>query len=262
MGVSRPANPALRLFSVLVGSFLIAPVLVVVPLSFTDKDSFEFPPRGWSLHYYERFFTDPAWREPLLASLNVAIMVTLMATIIGTLASFAITRSRRRGVAVLQGLLVAPMIVPNVIVALAIYTAFLRWGLVGTVEGLVLAHVVLALPFVVITVSAGLRTLDPRLERAAASLGASPLATFRLVTLPLIAPGVMSGAVFAFVTSFDEAVISLYLQSPHLRTLPVQMFTSVTSDVDPTIAAGSTVILVVTTALILLPDFLKRRAPQ
>lgn len=262
MGANRHTNLALRLFSVLVGSFLVAPVLVVVPLSFTDKDSFEFPPPGWSLRYYERFFTDPAWREPVLTSLKVAIIVTVIATVIGTPASFAITRSRRRGVAVLQGFLMAPMIVPNVIIALAIYAVFLRWDLVGTVEGLVLAHVVLALPFVVITVSAGLRAVDSRLELAAASLGASPPTIFRRVTLPLIAPGVLSGAVFAFVTSFDEAVISLYLQSPHLRTLPVQMFTSVTADVDPTIAAGSTVIIVVTTALILLPDFLKRGASR
>ncbi|GAA3220084.1 ABC transporter permease [Nonomuraea helvata] len=257
-GGGRRAGLALRLVSVLVGGFLVAPVFVVVPLGFTDKDSFEFPPSGWSLRYHVRFFTDPAWVEPLLTSLAVAVMVTLTATATGTLAAFAITRLCR-GRAALQGLLLAPMIVPNVVVALAIYAAFLSWGLVGTVEGLVLAHAVLALPFVVITVGASLRTLDVRLERAAASLGASPFATFRRITLPLIAPGVMSGAVFAFVTSFDEAVISLYLQSPHLRTLPVQMFTSVSSDVDPTIAAGSTVILVVTTALILLPDFVKRR---
>jgi putative spermidine/putrescine transport system permease protein len=258
MSANRQTNLALRLFSVLVGSFLVVPVLVVVPLSFTGKDSFEFPPPGWSLRYYERFFTDPAWTEPVLTSLKVAVIVTVIATLIGTLASFAITRTRRRGAAMLQGFLIAPMIVPNVIIALAIYAVFLRWGLVGTVEGIVLAHVVLALPFVVINVSAGLQAVDPRLERAAASLGASPPAVFRRVTLPLIAPGVMSGAVFAFITSFDEAVISLYLQSPDLRTLPVQMFTSVTAEVDPTIAAGSTVILVVTTTLILLPDFLKR----
>lgn len=261
MGFNRNSQLAVRLFSVAVGSFLVAPVLVVVPLSFTGRDSFEFPPTRWSVRYYERFFTDPAWTQPLLTSLKVAVIVTITATVIGTLVSFVITRTRSRSTALLQGFVMAPMIMPNVIVALAIYAMFLRWDLVGTVQGLVLAHAVLALPFVVITVSAGLRAVDPRLERAAASLGASPAATFRRVTLPLIAPGVMSGAVFAFVVSFDEAVVSLYLQSPRLRTLPVQMFTSVTADVDPTIAAGSTVILVITTALIIFPDFLKRRTP-
>jgi putative spermidine/putrescine transport system permease protein len=241
----------LRIACLLVATCLVAPTLVVIPLSFTGQDSFKFPPDSWSTVYYHRFFTDPEWVEALQTSLKLAFMVTVLATVLGTAAAYGLNRSRWRGAAVLNGVLLTPLIIPQIVMAIAIYIAFLRWGLVGTMTGLVLAHTALAVPFVVIPVSASLRALDGRLESAAASLGASPVAVVRHVTLPLIASGVVSGAVFAFVTSFDEVVLSIYLQSPELRTLPVKMFTSVTSDTDPTIAAASTVIVAATTLLIL-----------
>jgi len=150
------------------------------------------------------------------------------------------------------------MVVPQIVAAIGVYAVFLQWRLSGTVAGFVLAHTAIALPFVVVAVSAALRGHDRRLERAAASLGAGPWTTFRRITLPIILPGVLSGAVFAFVTSLDEVVVALYLQSPTLHTLPVQMFSSVTVETDPTIASASSLVLVVTTALILLPQLLRR----
>ncbi|MEV1286307.1 ABC transporter permease [Micromonospora sp. NPDC049679] len=249
----------LRVLCVVVGLWLVAPTFVVIPLSFTGEQSFNFPPESWSLTYYKQFFTDPAWTDALLVSVQLAVWVTLLATVLGTAAAFALVRGRIRVAVAAQGLLLLPMIIPQIVVAIAIYIAFLEWGLQGTMIGLVVAHTALAIPFVVITVSASIRTLDRRIEHAAASLGASPITVLRLIIAPLIVPGVLSGAVFAFVTSFDEVVISLYLQSPDLRPLPVQMFTSVTYNIDPTMAAASSIIVTATTLLLLLPQMIGRR---
>lgn len=249
----------LKAVGVVVAIWLIAPVLIVVPLSFTGKESFEFPPSTWSLVNYQTFFTDPSWRDGLVNSLVLAVVVALIAVVLGTLAAFGIVRGRFPGKGVVNGLVLAPMIAPGIVVAVAVFGVFLGWRLAGTFQGFVLAHTMLAVPFVVVTVSTSLNGFDRTLDLAGASLGASPVTVFRRVTLPLIMPGVLSGALFAFVTSFDEVVIALYLKSPTYFTLPTKMYTSVTSEVDPTIAAASTVILVVTTTLILLPTFLRRK---
>ncbi len=247
-----------KIMVAIVAVYLVIPTLIVIPLSFTDRASFVFPPQGWSLDYYKTFLTEPVWRDALLASVKLALAVMVLATLLGSAAAVALVRGRFPGKSVVNGLLLAPMIVPVIIVAVATFGAFLRWQLVGTFTGYLLAHTVLALPFVVVTVSSALRTFDDRLELAAASLGAPPLTRLRRVTLPLVLPGVLSGAVFAFVTSFDEVVVALYLQSPQMRTLPVRMYTSVTSETDPTIAAASSVVLLVTTLLILLPQLIRR----
>ncbi|MFJ6657985.1 ABC transporter permease [Streptomyces sp. NPDC091377] len=247
----------LRLWAALVGALLVAPTLVVIPLSFTGRRSFAFPPEDWSLDWYRNFFTDPVWRDSLLTSLQIALAVAVLATVLGTLAALGLDRGRIPGKGLLNGLLMAPMVVPQIVAGIAVYAAFLDWGLAGTALGFVVAHTALAVPFVVVAVSTSLRGYDRGLDRAAAMLGASPLTTFRRVTAPLIAPGVLSGAVFAFVTSLDEVVIAFYLQSPTLHTLPVTMFSSVTVETDPTIAAASSIVLVATTALILLPQLLR-----
>ncbi|WP_067177337.1 ABC transporter permease [Microtetraspora niveoalba] len=252
----------LRLWGALVGAVLIAPTLIVIPLSFTGKASFTFPPESWSLRWYQNFFTDPGWRDALLTSVRIALLVAVLASALGTAAALALDSGRVPGKGLINGLLLSPMVVPQIVAAIGVYAVFLKWGLAGTTLGFVLAHTALAIPFVIVAVSAVLRGYDRRLEQAAASLGAGPLTTFFQVTLPLILPGVLSGAVFAFVTSLDEVVIALYLQSPELHTLPVQMFSSVTVETDPTIAAASTLVLVVTTMLILLPQLLRRRSPE
>ena len=255
----RGSRITLAVFCGLVGAWLLAPMLIVLPMGFTDRRSLSFPPTGWSLEWYRNFFSSDEWYGALLTSLEIAVLVTLLATLLGTASAFALVRGRFPGRAAINALLLAPLVVPVVIVAIAVFAAFLRWRLSGTVAGFVLAHTALAIPFVIITVTSSLRTFDVRLELAAANLGASPLRTFRQVTLPLILPGVLSGALFAFITSFDEVVVALFLQSSDVRTLPVQMFTSVTREVDPTIAAASTMILCLTTALLVLFALTRRQ---
>ncbi|OFJ54469.1 ABC transporter permease [Mycolicibacterium grossiae] len=242
----------LGLFCAVVAAWLVAPSLVVIPLSFTDRPSFTFPPTGFSTQWYVNFFTDPSWLWSLEASIRVGLLVAVVATVCGTAAAVAFSRTRFFGDQGLRALLLSPMIVPVIVVAIGIYAIYLRLNLLGTTTGFVVAHSVLALPFVIIPVSASLQGFDRRLEDAAAICGANRWTTFRTITLPQVAPGVLSGALFAFATSFDEVVLSLFIQSPYLQTLPVRMYASVTRDTDPTIAAAATVILALTTALTIL----------
>jgi putative spermidine/putrescine transport system permease protein len=244
--------PGLWAFAALVGLWMVAPALIVLPMSFTGVQTFQFPPPSWSTRWYSAFFTDPAWYRSLLTSLEVALLVTVLATVLGTAAALGLSRGRFPGKLVVRAFILSPIIVPVVVVAIGVYAVFLSWNLSGSVLGLVLAHTSLAVPFVVVTVSASLATFDRSLERAAASLGANPLVTFLRVTLPNIRAGVLVGALFAFITSFDELVEALFLVSPLVRTLPVQMYASVTREVDPTLAASSTMILLFTTALLML----------
>lgn len=255
----RPGRWLLAAGCVVIAVWMVAPTLVAIPMSLTDKQSFTFPPSGWSTRWYGQFFTDPQWYESLLTSLKIAVLVAVVSTVLGTAAAFGLDRSRFAGKGLVNGLLLAPMIVPLVIVAVGVFAVYLRWQLAGTLTGFVLAHTTLAVPFVVVTVASSLRTFDRQLEGAAASLGAGPWPTFRHVTFPLILPGVLSGALFAFITSFDEVVVALFIQSPTLRTLPVQMFSSVTRNIDPTMAAASSMIMVVTTLLVLAAVFLGGR---
>ncbi|MDQ1665075.1 MAG: putative spermidine/putrescine transport system permease protein [Actinomycetota bacterium] len=242
----------LYLIGAIVAVWMAAPPLVVIPMSLSDQRSFSFPPNGYSLRWYREFFENPMWLDALRSSISIAIQVMLLSVVLGTLASFAIVRGRFRGRNILEMIGIAPLIVPVVVLGIGTYAIFLKWGLVGTVTGFVAAHTVLAVPYVIITVSSSLRIMDRQLERAATVLGASPYRVFRRITLPIIAPGVLAGGLFAFVTSFDEVVVSLFIANPQLRTLPVEMYSSVTRDIDPTIAAASTLILIVSTVLILV----------
>jgi putative spermidine/putrescine transport system permease protein len=253
MSATRERPPRLLVaFACLVSILLVAPTLVVIPMSFTNQQTFKFPPPGWSTKWYSRFFSDPEWYNAALLSLKVAAVVVVVSTVLGTVAALALNRGRGPWKGPVRALLLAPIIVPGVIFAIGIYYVFLRWHLANTFLGFVFAHSVLALPLVIIAVTASLAGFDEGLERAAASLGAGPIATFRQVTLPIILPGVLTGALFAFLTSFDEAIVSLFLSSQDNRTLPVQMFQSVTSNVDPTIAASSTMLVVLSTSVLFI----------
>ncbi|MBZ9796994.1 ABC transporter permease [Mesorhizobium sp. ES1-4] len=240
----------LGLVCLLVAIWLVAPTLVVVPMSFNENKSLAFPPQGFSWQWYQNFVTNPDWSNSFLNSLKVASIVAVLATVLGTLAAFGLDRMKARPANLLRMLILTPMVVPGVVLAIGIYAVYLDTRLVGTLLGFVLAHTILALPFVLIAVSANLEVFDRRLETAAASLGANALTTFRTVTLPLIAPGVLSGLLFAFATSFDEIVVSLFITNPYLKTLPVQIFASITRDADPTVAAVGTILLFATTILI------------
>ncbi|WP_283177344.1 ABC transporter permease [Gemmobacter sp. 24YEA27] len=246
----NPGKLILGLTVALIALWLLAPTIVVVPMSFADKKSLAFPPSGFSLKWYENFFTNPQWFNSFTTSLKVAVMVSVVATVIGTMAAIGIERMKSRAAGLIRMLLITPMVVPGVVLAVGVYAVYLTQGLVGTWTGYVLAHTLLAIPFVVIAVGANLSVFDQRLETAAASLGANRLTTFFTVTLPLIRPGILSGALFAFVTSFDEVIVSLFITSPQLKTLPVQIFSSMTRDADPTVAAVGSLIFLTTTLVI------------
>jgi putative spermidine/putrescine transport system permease protein len=249
-----PMRPMTRLLlglaCLLVAIWLVAPTLVVVPMSFNENKSLAFPPKGFSGQWYANFVTNPEWSSSFFNSLKVAALVAVTATVIGTLAAFGLDRMKSSASGWLRLVLLTPMVVPGVVLAIGIYAVYLDTHLVGTLAGFVLAHTMLAIPFVLIAVSASLEVFDKRLELAAASLGANRWTTFRTVTLPLILPGVLSGLLFAFVTSFDEIIVSLFITSPYLKTLPVQIFTSITRDADPTVAAVGTILLFATSVLI------------
>jgi putative spermidine/putrescine transport system permease protein len=253
----RRGRTALGVIAALVIVLLTAPTLVVVISSFGSTRSLAFPPKGLSTQWYENFFTD-AWLPTAMTSLQVASLSAVLASILGTMAAFGVIRGRFPGRQFVQAVFLAPMIVPTVIVGIGVFQVFGRWHITGSVLGLVLAHTALALPFVVVTVGASLQTVDPVFERAAANLGASPIRTFLKITLPLILPGVLTGALFAFVTSLDEVVVAIFLTSPQVTTLPVQIFSTLQNFLDPTVAAISTILIAIT-VLVLLGSALARR---
>lgn len=252
-------GPGLMMWVLAVAFLLVVPTLIVIPMSFSASHTFQFPPDDWSIRWYREFFASDEWLSALGASLRLGSVVAVIATVLGVAAAFGLDRWVFKGSGLVRSLIMAPMIVPTVVVAIAIYSLFLRWQLVGTMTGFVLAHTVLALPFVVVSVTASLAGYDRRVEAASSSLGAGPMVTFRRVTLPMILPGVGSGFVFAFITSFDEVVVALFLQTPDLVTLPVKMYEGIATDIDPTVAAASSIIVTVTTIVLIAPQLLRLR---
>ncbi|WP_228145542.1 MULTISPECIES: ABC transporter permease [Micrococcales] len=249
----------LRAWNVVVIALLILPVMIVIPMSFSGARNFSFPPKGFSLRWYENFFSSAKWMDSLLASLQVGVLSAVIATVLGTLAAVAIARMSPRFSSLLSSVYMAPMIVPGVIFAVAIYAVFLRWQLTGGLFGFVAAHTMLALPFVITSVSSSLSGYNAGLTTAASSLGAGPVKAFVTVTLPLILPGVVSGFVLAFVTSFDESVVSLFLATPALKTLPVNMYDAIATEIDPTVSAAATLVILVTTIVVVLAQVLPGR---
>ena len=241
--------------------YLLAPTLVIVPMSFTEAEILSFPPQGLSLQWYEHMLTDHQWSTAMVNSLIVAVLTTALATVLGTLAALGLSRGRFPGRSLVNGLVLSPLIVPVVVIAIGMFGLFVQWKISGSVLGLVLAHTALALPFVVVNVGTSLQTMDRNLELAAANLGANPRRSFMHITLPIILPGVVAGAIFAFITSWDEVVVAIFMTSARFRTLPVEMWEQVRQVVDPTVAAVSTTLLVVTTGLLLLLVFVRRQAP-
>lgn len=227
---------SLRILCGLVLLFLVLPVLVIVPLSFNSGTFLVYPLQGFSLRWYADFFQSAEWMRSLTNSMIVAPAATLLAMVFGTLAAIGLTRGEFRGKALVMSLMISPMVVPVVIIGVASYLFFAPLGLGNSYLSLIVVHAVLGVPFVIITVSATLQGFNYNLVRAAASLGAPPLTTFFRVTLPLIAPGVISGALFAFATSFDEVVVTLFLAGPEQATLPRQMFSGIRENLSPTIA--------------------------
>lgn len=248
---------ALRLGALGVLGFLMLPVFVIMPLSFSDSSFMVYPIENWSLRWYEYLFSSSAWARAAKNSFIVAPAATLLATVLGTLAAMGLASARFPGKGFITALLIAPMVVPVVVVGVSSFLFFARWGLNETHIGLILIHAALGTPFVVTTVLATLQNFNFNLVRASLSLGANPLETFFRVTLPVIAPGVIAGALFAFATSFDEVVVTLFLAGPDQVTLPRQMFTGIRDSISPVIAAVATLLTIFTTALMLTVEWLR-----
>jgi putative spermidine/putrescine transport system permease protein len=256
----RIAHVALATMSGLVLVFLVLPIVVIVPLSFSSGSFFYYPLPGFSLRWYEDFFASSFWLPSVFNSLLVGTSATVLATLLGTLAALGLWRARFPGQGLLLALLISPIVVPVVIVAVGVYFAFAPLGLTDGYAGLILAHTTLAAPFVVITVLATLAGFDRTLLHAAANLGAAPVAAFRRVILPLILPGVLSGAVFAFAASFDEVVVALLIAGPGQRTLPRQMFSGINDNISLTITAAATMLIAISLMFMVLVAWLQRRS--
>lgn len=256
------AHYGLRVFVGLVLLFLIAPILSIMPLSFNSESFFSYPMPGYSLKWYNEFFFNPRWIDSVKMSVIVACATTALATTLGTLAALGLARSNFPARASIMAVLISPMIVPVIISAVGMFKFYSSINVAGTLIGVILAHTALATPFVVITVTATLTSFDRTLMRAGASLGAAPYTVFFKVVMPLILPGMISGALFAFVTSFDEVVVVLFLASPEQRTLPLQMFSGIREEISPTITAAATVLILLSTALLVTVEILRRRSEK
>lgn len=241
-------NRLLRALGWIVVAFIAAPLVIVIPMSFSNARSLQFPPPGYGLGYYRAYFSDPSWLRPTYNSLLIALAVTLLTLALVLPACFALVRHRFHGKAIAQLLLLLPLAVPQIVMAVGYYALLGKVGLVQTHLGVILAHTCLALPIAFLVLSANLKGFDRSIERAAQSLGASPLRTLWHVTLPILRPGLLVAALFAFITSFDEAVVALFISGADAETLPRKMFASIREQSDPVIAVVSTLLF----ALVLL----------
>ncbi|CAN5863413.1 ABC transporter permease [soil metagenome] len=224
-----------------VAVFLLAPLAVVVIISFSSAPFLQFPPPGFSLRWYDLLFSTPAWTRSLWVSVQLFVPSSILATLLGTAAAYGLVRGRVPGATLITACLMLPIIVPGMITAAALFGVYRGLGLNGTLTGLIIGHTVLHIPYVLATVSSALRVQDVQLEHAAATLGAPPWATFRHVTLPLIMPAVMSALLIAMILSFDELIVSLFVSSARVRPVAVQMWSNLLGDFDPTIAAIASV---------------------
>lgn len=258
-----------RVLCGLIFFFLIAPIAVVIPLSFNSQDFFtftkemlSFDPAGYSLKHYRDFFTNADWQDALWNSVKIAPVATLISVSLGTLAAIGLSQPHVPARRAIMAILISPMIVPLIISAAGMYFFYSKINLAGTYWGVVLAHAALGIPFVIITVTATLVGFDRSLTRAAANMGADPVTTFFRVQMPLILPGVISGALFAFITSFDEVVVVIFVGSAKQQTLPWQMFTGLREQISPTILAVATILVAISIVLLTVVELLRRRSER
>lgn len=261
------STPARRRFSlrwwwivptVLMVGLLLMPSVVLIPMSFSPSEILTFPPSGFSLKWYENFFGDPQWTRAMGNSFAVAAVTAVFAVLIGTPAGIALGFRKWRGQGLVLAILISPVIVPPMVMAVGMYVTYAQFELTGF-WGLVAAHTMLVTPFVVVTVIAAVSQINPSVADAARSLGASPIRVITRILLPLALPGVISGALFAFVTSWDEVVVAIYLTDPGFKTLPVVMWDQLRERVDPTVAAIATILLLITVLIMILALLRGRR---
>jgi len=262
-----PVTRRWRLFglvlAVLVYAYLVVPSLIVIPISFGGPGGdLSFPPKTFSLQLYEELFTTSAWLAPVLQSLEIASIVCVLVSVVAVPAAYALVRFDFPGKQLATGLMMSPVLIPVIVLALGMYLYFSRLGTTGTTLALVLGHVVYVIPFVIVTIGAGIRQLDPAIEFAATMMGASRLTLFFRVVLPQLVPSIIAGALFAFLISFDEVVIAWFLSSAQTTTLPVRMYSSIHWGVSPVIAAVSTLLTALSFIVCLVSVVLQPRAAR
>ncbi|OYU49358.1 MAG: ABC transporter permease [Rhizobiales bacterium PAR1] len=255
----QPATPTqithgkrlwLYVISGLVMLFLILPTLIVIPMSFSESQYLEFPPREWSLRWYKNYFGSTSWMLATATSFKAGFLTMILSTLVGTMAAYGLHTARMRFSGLVFSILLTPIVVPIILVGIGVFYVYVKLGLVNTMAGIVLAHSMLAIPLVVMVVSSALKSYDMNQERVARSLGASRTYAFFFVTLPQIRFSVISGAVLSFLTSFDEVIVSLFISGGENSTLTRNMFAALRDQIDPTIAAISTLVVVLTSILL------------
>lgn len=256
--ITHRARLWLYVTAVLVMVFLVIPTLLVIPMSFSASQYLEFPPREWSLRWYASYFNSTSWMQATATSLKAGLLTALVATPVATMAAYGLHVSRLRHAKLLLMILLTPMVVPVILIGIGVFYAYVKLKLVNSMLGLVLAHSMLAVPVVMLVVASALKTFDMDQELVARSLGASRLKAFWLVTLPQIRFSVVTGAVLAFLTSFDEIIVSLFVSGGPNSTLTRNMFNALRDQVDPTIAAISTLIVLATTVLLVITQYVGR----
>ena len=246
-------------FGTLAVLFLVAPLFAILPLAFTSSVFLTYPIPDWSTRWFQELATADAWRRSIINSLMIGGGTTLLATILGTMAALGLRQQGMRFAAPLRTLFILPMVVPAVVLGVGMQLLFAQLGLANTYLGVIVAHSIVAIHLVFITVSGAVAGLDKRVELAAESLGASPFTVLRKITLPLAAPGIVSGAVLAFATSLDEVVLTLFVAGPNQRTLARQMFSTIRENISPAIAAAALIFIVGTIVLGVVTTLLRRR---
>jgi len=243
------ARVALHSLVALFLAFMVMPILAVVPTAFSDASFLRLPPQGYSTRWFIAFFEDAQWRTSLVTSLRIAVLATILSVGMGTLAALGMARLPPRLRVGLKAVFIAPMILPVIVTAVSLYFMALQVGLQGTETAMVLGHSLLCIPFVLINVEIALRAVDPTWLHAAAGLGAPDAAVFRTVVLPNILPGIMGGAVFSFITSFDEVIVSIFLAGYSTKTLPVKMWEEIRLEFTPVVAVGAVLLIALTLVL-------------
>lgn len=252
MTMSRPFRIALVVTCALVLLYLILPILIIAPMSFSAARYLSFPPPALSLRWYQEYVGNPAWMQATRVTLTVAVLTVVIATPLGVAAAYAISQSKWRIMRLIHMTLLLPLVVPIIITAVGIFFVYAKVGLAATMTGLVLANVMLGLPYVVISVAAGLQSFDATQEMVARSLGMNRLRAFFVVTLPQIKPSVIAGGIFAFISAMDETIVALFISGGQYQPLTKRMFTALRDEIDPTIAAISTLMTAVSFMLVLI----------
>jgi putative spermidine/putrescine transport system permease protein len=248
-------NIILGLFSISVILFLVLPLIIVILMSFSSASSLEFPPPGFSLRWYSSFFLDSSWMIATRTSMFVSLIASILALVLGVFASYGLSISRFRGKSLIIGNFIAPMIIPTIITGVALYLSFAQIGLLGTLPGLILAHVLVIVPYIVLITLPALESFDRRLELAARSLGASWTIVFRKILIPILLPSFLASWLFAFIISFDELIVTIFLAGENM-TLPKKMYNELTLQINPTITAISTILILLTVIIMFIVSIL------